>query len=304
MVMTRAVNVYGGVAVWHFIYLPCDRLIFVGYAGHYMANIAPRQNPRPPGQCIFCGRTGVTHEHLFSDWLRELFPRSKDDSHTLARLIAWTPRPTFSRRIKQGHSGTRTVRKICRRCNSGWLSLIDDGARNFAIPLIRGEAVTVTVTAQRALATWLAKIAMVANSHDPKTSVVLQVDRDWIRKQSLPPIVWQIWMGFYDGVGWRELAMQHHSGILHFTSVGDPETLSGYASATTLGLGRMLTLIVGTEFPNMEVNLGLANQMLRRIWPARDSFTWPLGHAITDDEAGAIARIIHEAVANPRPPAD
>jgi hypothetical protein len=162
----------------------------------------------------------------------------------------------------------------------------------------------VTTEAQRALAAWLAKIAMVADSLDLDTSVVPQVDRDWIRKQSLPPILWQTWIGCYGGVGWRELAMQHHSGILHFAAIGDPETLSGYASATTLGLGKMLALIVGSELPELEVNIGTASQKLRRIWPARDSFAWPLGHAITDDEAGAIAQIIHDAIANPRPPAN
>src|SRR5271169_2401942 len=73
-----------------------------------------RQNLKPPGKCIFCGGPGVTHEHLFSDWLRDLFPRSAADTHTIAQAVAWTPRPRFVRQIRQGHSGTRTVRKVCR----------------------------------------------------------------------------------------------------------------------------------------------------------------------------------------------
>src|SRR4051812_48674033 len=183
-----------------------------------------RQNPRPQGTCIFCGGFGVSKEHLFSDWLRELFPRTRDDRHALARLISWSPRPTFSQSIKQGHSGSRKVRKVCELCNNRWMSRIDEGAK-VAIPLIQGAETVLERDEYRQLVTWFAKLAMVADAMDVQTMVVPQIDRDWMRQQRLPPLRWEVWIGFYEGIEWRDLAMQHHSGILNFAAVGDPETL-------------------------------------------------------------------------------
>src|SRR5260221_5177511 len=162
----------------------------------------------------------------------------------------------------------------------------------------------VTIEPQRALATWFAKLAMVADAMDSKPSLIEQIDRDWMRAKSLPPINWQIWIGHYGGADWRDLAMQHHSGILHLTSVADPEPLSGYVNSAMFGLGKLLALVIGTGLVMMEVNIGRASQMLRRIWPPRDAFAWPFSHEITDDEASAIAALMREAINNPRPPAD
>lgn len=260
---------------------------------------------RAPGKCIFCGKIGVTKEHLFSDWLRELFPRSRDDSHTLTRLVSWTPRPRFERKDKQGHTGSRKVRKVCKSCNSEWISAIDDAAKKHAPALIMGQSVTITDEARRALASWFAKLAMVADAMDASTALIEQIDRDWICSTSLPPMNWQIWIGYYVGEDWRDLAMQHHSGVLHFAAIGDPEMLAGYVNAATFGMGNLLALVIGTALVNMEVNIGNANDMLRRIWPARsEPFAWPLPHKVSDDEASAIALLMREAINNPRPPTD
>jgi len=255
-------------------------------------------NPRPQGTCIFCGGFGLSKEHLFSDWLRELFPRTRDDKHALARLISWAPRPTFHQSVKQGHSGSRKIRKVCGRCNSGWVSLIDGAAKKIAIPLINGAAVELTREDCRALAAWFAKLAMVADAMDIRTMVVPQADRDWMRQQSLPPIRWEVWIGFYEGSEWRELAMQHHSGILNFAAIGDPEALSGYVNSATFGLGNLLAHVIGSE--DFEIDLGTGARIMRRIWPAIDPLTWPLPHSITDDEAGAIARSLREAYLSSR----
>jgi hypothetical protein len=260
------------------------------------------QNIRPTGKCIFCGRPGVTHEHLFSDWLRDLFPRSAADTHTIAHAVAWTPRPTFVRQVRQGHSGTRTVRKVCRPCNSGWISKIDNAANRFAPPLIQGQSITVTQEAQQALATWFAKIATVADARRPADSVVLQSDRDWIMRRSLPPLLWQVWISSYQGTDWRDLALFQHGGILDLTEVTGNHKLKGYVTATTFGIGNLVALVIGSEHPQIEINIGTAVLLLKRIWPSPSAFRWPLDHVLSDADANDIAEILRHAVANPRGP--
>jgi hypothetical protein len=96
------------------------------------------------GRCIFCGGSGLTKEHLLADWLREIFPRTAKDTHTFGTIESWTPKPRFVQRVKQGHAGSRKVRKVCGPCNSGWIGAIDDAAKQAIVPLIHGQSVVVT----------------------------------------------------------------------------------------------------------------------------------------------------------------
>ncbi len=243
----------------------------------------------------------MTKEHLFSDWLRELFPRTAQDTHTFAKAVTWNPIPKFSQEVRQGHSGSRKIRKVCGTCNNGWVSRIDGAAKEVAPPLINGASVTVEVEAQRALATWFAKIAMVADSSRVETASHLQNDRDWIREHSLPPLLWQVWIGSYEGVVWRDLAIFHHGGRLDLTPVTPPQLgLAGYVTSTALGMGRMIALVIGNENPAIDLNIGTAATRLHRIWPAHQPLRWPQAALLSDQEAGGIAYILRSAIADPR----
>ena len=118
-----------------------------------------RQNLRQPGRCIFCGGFRMSKEHLFSDWLRELLPHSPDHTHTMG--VADEGQHTVTQH--QGHSGTKKIRTVCVKCNSEWISGIDNTAKSVVPPIIRGEKTAITPEVQRAIATWLSKIAMVGD---------------------------------------------------------------------------------------------------------------------------------------------
>ena len=126
---------------------------------------------KPRGTCIFCGGLGVTKEHLFSNWLRQLFPRTPSDTHTFGRSD-WATQTGFEQVINQGHSGSRRVRKVCKHCNTGWISRIDDDARHAITPLIQGASTLVSQAMQRDIAAWFTKIAMVGDAIHPTRSVV------------------------------------------------------------------------------------------------------------------------------------
>jgi hypothetical protein len=39
--------------------------------------------------CVFCGGAGLTKEHLFANWLTELFPRVEKDKRTFGATKNW-----------------------------------------------------------------------------------------------------------------------------------------------------------------------------------------------------------------------
>ena len=78
---------------------------------------------KPPGQCIFCERTGLTKEHVFPDWLNSLYPKRPYNKRE--RLRAFDPNKQTdqvvleSARIHQGGPANRKVRVVCSKCNVG-----------------------------------------------------------------------------------------------------------------------------------------------------------------------------------------
>jgi len=254
---------------------------------------------KPPGKCIFCEGTSLTKEHLFADWLRELFPRTSKDTHTYGTITSWEPKPVFSGHVVQGHSGSKRIRKVCRTCNSGWISGIDERAKQAVTPLIKGDSIVVADEAQLTIATWLAKISMVGDSIQPYKSVVLQSERKWIKDKREPPPLWEVWLGSYGGNMWRDLAIFQHSGRLNLSAVTGPGNFSGYVETTTIGIGKMLALVIGNENAALPLNIGNAAAVLKRIWPISNAFTWPRIHILSDNEAGGISHILRSAIVNP-----
>jgi hypothetical protein len=137
---------------------------------------------KPPGLCIFCGKGGLSKEHLFADWLRELFPRTPHDTRTQgetwfeASAGQWT---SPLRRSFQGHTGSKKLRVVCTKCNNNWVSGIDDAVRNALVPLILGHAIVLDDTLQHKLATWITKVTIVAEYINPNNRAVSKEERLW-----------------------------------------------------------------------------------------------------------------------------
>lgn len=233
----------------------------------------------------------MSKEHLFSDWLRELFPRTPNDTHTFGK-IHWTPEQRQETRTLNGHSGTRRVRKVCVKCNGGWLSQIDAAARNAAIPFITGATTTVTSDAQKAFGVWLSKIATVGDSLNGgrHESVVTQAHRTFFMENRRPPDTWEVYIGYYEGEIWRNLAINQHCGILDIPTVSGP--ITGYIEATAIGIGNLFAFVFGVESPDLQLSLAEHAACMRKIWPIGRDFSWPINPAITDAQAYRLAQIL------------
>jgi hypothetical protein len=174
----------------------------------------------------------MSKEHIFGDWLRPLFPRDAGTTHTHG-IVTWPltgPKhvaPSLATFERQGHSGSKKVRVVCKPCNEGWLSNdIESVAKPVLIPLIRGRAGIVNHATQRIVSTWAAKIAMTAEHVNPDKSVIHQAERTWLKVNLLPPHGWHIWAVTYAGSKWRDLGIFQHLGRLEIPSVDNSPPLS------------------------------------------------------------------------------
>ena len=94
---------------------------------------------RKAGSCIFCGKGDLSKAHIFPDWLgRELGDWVGRHVEEIGVFKTFVPRmsvPVDSRRERQGHSGTRKVRKVCKAViRDGW-----DRSREYArnLPILK-----------------------------------------------------------------------------------------------------------------------------------------------------------------------
>jgi hypothetical protein len=106
--------------------------------------------------CVFCGGTDMTDEHLIAFWAHRAFAKQRKPTGSVRGTI----REDGRLRLHDGDAEL-TAKIICRECNNGWVSRIDNAAAEAMRPLIRGErAVTLNREGQAAVAAWIYKTAL------------------------------------------------------------------------------------------------------------------------------------------------
>ena len=98
-------------------------------------------------ECIFCGEPGhdenpITREHLWSDWMADYLPK---DPH--AKRIAFqedlksedSPEPIKIQSESLGVANGKTIKVVCRECNSDWMSKMETPSKAVLLPLMLGQ---------------------------------------------------------------------------------------------------------------------------------------------------------------------
>jgi hypothetical protein len=243
---------------------------------------------KPPGRCIFCEQTGLTKEHVFPDWMNGVYP--KGSYNKLEHLRAFDPKRQAdqlvgeSSRIHQGGPANRKVRVVCTRCNTGWLSRLQNRAKPVLIPLIQGDGCLVKVAAQRIIALWGAVIAITAEYTQPSLPhAITPQDRHYMWRNDNPPDDWQIWIGHYIGT---EKAMSYAQVRFTLSPKGSSLIPSGIAPTTntqvaTMIFGKLYLYLFASSLGGIgPLRLG---DHLRPIWPLSGSdISWPPTLGLSD----------------------
>jgi len=264
-----------------------------------------RKNLAPPGKCIFCegaSGSGMSKEHIFPDWLRELFPRSPEDTHThgftsWAELSPGSPLSPITRSHRgQGQASTKKVRVVCRKCNNEWLGRLEKRMKPLLSQLIMGESVSLGDSEQLFIATWAAKTIMTAEYVDRKKVAVPQSDRTFLMRNLSPPQNGRwIWIAGSQSMEWLT-GINHFSARLNISPVDlkTPEIVN--LQSTTIGIARLLIHAISTTVPGHSFALNDPdNSDLRQIWPLGPEISWPPQNFLTDDQVNGIARNVPRA---------
>lgn len=250
---------------------------------------------RLAGTCIFCGRTGVTKEHVIPLWVAEAVPRGAADHHVssgdLVDTVTGVATPIHDVRVKQGHMFTRQIRKVCggairpdqtRPCNNGWMSDLERRAKPLLLPMMRGEKLVLSTADQLVAATWITKTAMVFEYVLHETSVVSsQADREQIMKNLQAPDHWQVFIASLRPGRWSAGATRDVATLAPKSA----PTVPPNTQMVVFGIGKLLCITFSSTLAmSLDLPPGFDGDV-RQIWPAKfDQIEWPCRKVFYDPD--------------------
>ncbi|WP_428385370.1 hypothetical protein [Nevskia ramosa] len=237
-----------------------------------------KKPPTPKKNCIFCGKTGVTKEHLWPDWLKNYIPiDSSSHTHTtqMSRLNYNTGmvRESPIIKIQSGNLMAQKLRIVCDICNNEWMSRLQESAKPLLIPFIKGEWLDLNLHERGIVSAWLTMYTMVYEFKHPPTIVASFEDRNLFRERVLPPYNWFFWIGLNDGL-WDKA---HHKGLglVDQLSKEIPEKCN--IQSTTIALNKLILHVVGgprVVLIGSELERYNNSIKLQRFWPPINTGFW------------------------------
>lgn len=123
-----------------------------------------------PRACDFCGgsapEVSLSKEHVFAQLLRDTVTHAED--HTYASATDKSGQLKGGKSVRPVAMFDVTSRRVCRECNSGWMSELEVAANPVLRRLIAGET-TLTGAEVDVVRRWLVKTAVVAHMAEPNS---------------------------------------------------------------------------------------------------------------------------------------
>jgi hypothetical protein len=248
---------------------------------------------RPRNRCIFCGRTSLTHEHMYPNWLRNYIPRVIKNYTSMSAVI----HPTHSeprRRTIAGDPHSKRLHVVCAKCNNEWMSRLQSDAKPHLLPLILGQATGLDTKAQQTIAAWIAMSVMVGEFNDREKVAITATERRRFKKTKTAPAHWRIFIGDYNRVHWKGrwvhnvLPVSSPKHRIKRTAGGTPRPNT---QTSTFVVGRLYVQALSSVtdvFEHWRLTADGARKLVQ-IWPIqRNIVGWPAA-ALTDREADTIA---------------
>jgi hypothetical protein len=140
--------------------------------------------------CVFCGQRAKSVEHAWPRWLLEEVTEPSIPSTTEAQFG-----PDGSP-VLNWDGPEITVKGVCVKCNTGWMSQLENEAKLTLTSLINDLSLPFTPATQARLSRWSMKTAMVFDSINRK-QFYSAAERQQLRTSNVLPENTKIWLGRY-----------------------------------------------------------------------------------------------------------
>jgi hypothetical protein len=246
--------------------------------------------------CIFCGSTGsMSKEHIFPHWMHPYLPKSGRENHTRKNEILRRSGPDTEIITRSGEPFSGALRIVCRDCNNGWMSKLQEEAKPIILPLILGEPSRLNRRGQELLAAWVTMFVFVSEyaGNHPLFVMATPEERRHLMERREPPVGWRIWIGDYVRGSWV-------GTVVHTTVPVAPdgaskedfegERLKANVGSTTFVANRLFVSVFRSRIPVILSKQHLPRHTYPRLWPIiRGALNWPPRRKVRDEDADAIS---------------
>jgi hypothetical protein len=236
----------------------------------------------------------MTGEHLWSEWKHPFLPKleapKKNEFYRVVRG-KYGPTETVLKKPQQGHTYTKTIRAVCHRCNTGWMSGVEGLVKPILIPMLQGQRFELDRISQHRLAVWITLKMLVAENQNVEDRVIQNDGLAFFRAYRTVPRGTKIWIAHHDTPEWYA---GYGGQTLQATLDANAPTIRGLKNiqATGFGVGHLFALTCFSALPTFEIEFDEIEKMgvVRRLWPLRPgTITWPM-RTVSD---GALDRLSH-----------
>ena len=147
--------------------------------------------------CIFCGGTKMSKQHIWPAWaarmLNEVGPwrhvtQIERDGERLEPR-SWLRDPF-----------EETTKAVCRACNNGWMSALEDRAKPHLEAMLRLQTQELHPEGQRTLAAWALQTALILiHTQGARHGVASKQEHVFLREHDEPSHNIKVWFAAYTG---------------------------------------------------------------------------------------------------------
>lgn len=234
---------------------------------------------RPAKKCIYCGKSGVTKEHLWGQWSRKSeYYKAHSSGYERNIHEVTVGRPHEVRKVSKGHADRQgspralQLKVVCKTCNGGWMSKIIQAAKPALLRLERGQVWAMNVQERAAVAAWVTMCVITWEQADRRTAAIDQNQRAIFMLTKCPPPNFHVFIGVYDWATRREFI--HHKGL--YTQRKDAQVPVGKFSegignlqSTTFNFGHMVAHCISYRENSIIFKPDIYGVItgLQQIWP-------------------------------------
>jgi hypothetical protein len=226
----------------------------------------------PKRTCVFCGKTPLTLEHIFPQWINACWPKGTT-SERFARAGSGdlVPRGSF-RQV-----ASNTARLVCATCNNEWMKDIEDSTRPLLCEMITGHGIQLDGRQQLALATWLIKTAFVTGAQKSRANTsYFQQGYERFGQRRQPGDDYLVTISTQG-----EDFLRCEDSFRPIVRIGDTEQDRSFSFFYVVCLGHFVGAVIYVEPPERFFP-GRATIRSRQIWPiVQPSIAWPAGPYLT-----------------------
>jgi hypothetical protein len=256
-----------------------------------MSPLKRRQKKTAMNECAFCGPTSepLTIEDVMPRWLSKFFRRTYNNQ-TFKQQGVHRGQPASDPEMNQRIRVDVPV--VCRACNQGWMSQLEDHAKPILTPLITHPKTPRSISAVDCLtlASWLSAKSVVLDFfifHRGQQRALFYTPRQRheLRDANIPPSLATVWIGRMQKRGLVSGDIQ----TLYYSKLkSDPAFRNLRATVTTVAVNEVVIQLVAWRKMSKTAtvpdpipwfhspSVGPWDEYMIEVWPALpESVEWP-----------------------------